>query len=154
MNSSTKMNQLKFGLKRCGLTPALIFLTLGSACQRKTTVTVTGSDRPTFVLAGSGNLSEVIISKPGEEQTPNPLDRENTLWRISAVNMPGQPVEVLHSLTYGVVPPGYRQQIPDEGAPTQLQANKRYGFLFVTSDAPHAAGYFEIRDGRTTIQQN
>ena len=133
---------------------AVIFLTLCSACERKTITTATGSGRPTFVLAGSGNLSEVIISKPAEEQTSNPTDRENTLWRIAAEKMSRRPVEELHSLTYGVVPPGYRQRIPEQGSPSQLLPNKRYGFYFVTSDAPHAAGYFEVQDGRVILHQN
>ncbi len=151
MNSLIKPNQQQLRGKLRKLTLALILLTLSSACERRTAVTITGVNPPTFVLTGSGNLSEVIISKAAAEQTKNPRDPENTLWRITAVNMPGQPVETLHSLTYGIVPPGYRQQIPNEDTPPQLQPNRRYGFWFLTSDAPHASGYFEIRDGRITI---
>lgn len=129
-----------------------IFLLLFvSACERRTVVTVTGGDPPTFILSGSGNLGEVIISKPADEQSKNPLDEQNVLWRITAVNMPGERVEVVRSVTYGVVPRGYRQSIPQGSSPPPLQSEKRYGYLFVTADAPQGAGYFEIRNGQARM---
>ncbi|MGH9930843.1 MAG: hypothetical protein ACREA9_16655 [Pyrinomonadaceae bacterium] len=115
----------------------MVLLLFFSACERSTVVKVTGGNQPVFLLSGSGRLGEVIISKPAEEQTKNLLDDRDALWRITAINMPGLPVEELHSVTYGVVPKGYRQSVPVNGPPPPLQDNKRYGYLFVTADAPH-----------------
>jgi hypothetical protein len=124
-----------------------------SACERKTVVKVTGGNPPTFVISGSGELGEVIITKPAAEQTKNPLDEENVLWRIRAIQMPGKAVEAVGSLTYGVTPQGYRQSVPEQGAAPTLEDNKTYGYLFVTADAPVGAGYFEIHNGQTVSVQ-
>ena len=127
---------------------ALLFL---SACERKTIVKVTGGNPPTFVISGSGELGEVIITKPAPEQTKNPLDEENVLWRIRAIEMPGKAVEAVGSLTYGVTPQGYKQSMPEQGAAPTLEDNKRYGYLFVTGDAPVGSGYFQIHNGQAVL---
>lgn len=125
----------------------MLALLLLSACERKTTVRVTGGNPPTFVISGSGELGEVIITKPKEEQTKIP-DQNNVLWKITAIRMPGSPVEVVGSVTYGVTPPGYRQSLPEQGPAPTLQDNKRYGYFFVTGDAPHGTGHFGIENGQ------
>jgi hypothetical protein len=105
------------------------------------------------VISGSGELGEVIITKPAAEQTRNPLDEENVLWRIRAAKMPGKPVEVVSSVKYGVTPQGYNQSVPNQGSAPTLEDNKRYGYLFVTGDAPLGAGYFEIHNGQAVSVQ-
>jgi hypothetical protein len=127
---------------------ALLFL---SACERKTTVRFTGGNPPTFVISGSGELGEVIITKPVEEQSKDLLDEKNILWKITAIRMRGKPVEVLGSITYGVTPNGYMQSVPKQGSAPALEDNKRYGYLFVTGDAPLGAGYFEIHNGQAVL---
>lgn len=122
-----------------------------SACERKTQVKVTGGNPPTFVISGSGELGEVIITKPIEEQSKDILDEKNILWKIAAIRMPGRAVEVVGSVTYGVTPPSYKQSLPERGPAPILEDNKRYGYLFVTADAPHGAGHFEIRNGQAVL---
>jgi hypothetical protein len=114
-------------------------------------VKVTGSNPPTFVISGSGELGEVIITKPVEEQTKDILDEKNVLWKIGAINMPGAAVEVVRSVTYGIAPPGYKQSVPEQGSAPSLQENKRYGYFFITGDAPHGAGHFEIQNGQAVL---
>ena len=137
--------------KTLNLFLATAFFFVLTGCERKTTVTLQGEEQPTFVLSGSGRLGELLITKPAQEQTNNSLDAKNIIWRITATSMPGERVETLHSVTYGTVPRGYNQTIPVGERPPKLQPGKRYGYLFVTADAPHAAGYFEIRDGKVVM---
>jgi hypothetical protein len=127
---------------------ALLFL---SACERKTIIRVTGGNPPTFVISGSGELGEVIITKPVEEQSKDLLDEKNVLWKIRAIKMRGKPVEVVGSVTYGVTPNGYMQSVPEQGPAPTLQDNKRYGYFFVTGDAPHGTGHFEIHNGQAVL---
>jgi len=54
----------------------------------------------------------------------------------------------LHAVTYGVVPKGYKQMKPKVGQAPPLIEGKRYGYWFVTVNAPWGAGYFEIRNGK------
>jgi hypothetical protein len=136
-------------LKMASVVPFLPIILFFASCERRTEVTITGGNPPTFLINGSGELGEVIITKPVSEQTKNFLDKENVLWQITAVHMPGEPVEVVRSVTYGIVPKSYKQSIPENGSPPPLlETEKRYGFLFVTADAPLGAGYFEIRNGK------
>jgi flavodoxin len=100
------------------------------------------------VISGSGELGEVIITKPAAEQTRNPLDEENVLLKIRAIKMPGKLVEVVGSVTYGVTPQGYGQSVPEQGSAPTLQDRKRYGYFFITGDAPHGTGHFEIQNGQ------
>jgi hypothetical protein len=129
----------------------ILLLTVMTGCEARTTVRLEGGNPPTFVLAGSGRLGEVVIFSPEQESIAgsDPFDVTHALWQIRAEGEGQQSttlVEELHSITYGVVPRGYRQIKPESGPPPPLSPGKRYRFWFVTVNAPHAAGYFEIRD--------
>jgi len=143
--STTNWNKRSLASDLLLLILTVVFL---SACERKTIVKVTGGSPPTFVISGSGELGEGIITKPIEEQSKDILDEKNILWKTAAIRMPGRAVEVVGSVTYGVTPQGYKQSVPEQGSPPTLQANKRYGYFFVTGDAPHGTGHFEIHNGQ------
>jgi hypothetical protein len=97
-----------------------------------------------FVLSGSGALSLMTISAPHEQK----------VWRIEAENLWGRHVEELHSVTYGVVPIGYKQTVPAEGkAPPPLTAGVRYSYFCMTEEAPSATGEFEMVND-VPIQRN
>ena len=135
------------------LVSAFLLLIVIMGCERRTAVSLEGGNSPTFVLAGSGRLGEVVIYSPEQEGIAgsNPFDDSYALWRI-VPEREGEEgaalIEDIHSIAYGVVPKGYRQLKPKSGAPPSLSAGKRYRYWFVTVNAPHAAGYFEIRDGK------
>lgn len=100
------------------------------------------------MLSGNGSLGEVVITKPADEQHGSLLEPNNVLWQIRAVQMPGKSVSKVQKIIYGVVPEGYVQIIPKGASPLKLEANKKYGYWFVTADAPHGQGYFEMRNGK------
>jgi hypothetical protein len=122
-------------------------------CERRTVAKLEGGVTPRFVLSGSGRLGTVLIFGPEQERIAesNPSDDTYALWEIEPQNE-GEAgaalVEDLKVITYGVVPPGYKQIKPRTGPAPPLVPGKRYGYWFVTVNAPHAAGYFEIRDGK------
>jgi hypothetical protein len=131
----------------------LLVLCFFSECERRTEVSVEGGNPPRFVLKGSGRLGEVRIFGPEEETIAqsDPFDDRYALWEIEPETegeTAATPVEELGSMTYGVVPSGYKQIKPKTGPPPKLEFGKRYRYWFVTVNAPHAAGYFEIKDGK------
>lgn len=131
----------------------LLLLAVITGCERRTVVTLEGGNPPTFILKGSGRLGEVIIYSPEQEliAESDPFDDRYALWKLAPERDGEQAaarVEELHSMTYGVVPRGYKQIKPASGPPPPLSPGKRYRYWFVTVNAPHAAGYFEIRAGK------
>jgi hypothetical protein len=130
----------------------LLILSLGIACERRTEVALQGGTVPKFVLTGSGRLGEVVIFGPEQEAIAktDPFDKTYAVWEIMAEG-DGEdgaaPVEGL-TITYGVVPRRYKQIKPNRGEAPALTPGKRYSYWFVTVNAPWAAGYFEIRDGK------
>jgi hypothetical protein len=123
-------------------------------CERRTIVKFAGGNPPTFVIAGSGSLAVVTIYGPEREQTQNPFDDTGAIWKIVAEGgyLNGEPVEKLRSITYGIVPQGYNQVIPAGAeSPPALVAGKRYSYWFDTTNAPHDAGFFEIKEGKATL---
>jgi len=131
----------------------LFLLGFMSVCERRTEVKIEGGNPPKFVLSGSGRLGTVIVFGPEQERIAesDPADDTFALWEIEPEKkgeVGAVPVEELGAVTYGVVPPSYKQIKPKNGSAPDLVPGKRYRYWFVTVNAPHAAGYFEIRDGK------
>jgi hypothetical protein len=124
-----------------------------SSCERRTQVKIEGGNPPTFALSGSGRLDELLVFAPEQEQKSkvNPFDDENAIWIVKAEGEAATSknlVEHIGKITYGVVPKGYSQTKPIGGPLPPLISGKRYKYWFVTVNAPWAAGYFEVRDGK------
>lgn len=146
----------------------LVFLTaacLVTGCERVTKASVEGGATPVFVLTGSGNLSSFsvyLISPPdfklGRTVDSLSLDSfftEPAQWSIEAPDwLHGSPVESLGDLTYGVVPPGYKQKIPTGGvAPAALIPGRTYFFECSTTNAPGVSGGFQLINGKPALVQ-
>lgn len=124
-------------------------VTILTACERRTTVIVKGGIEPSFLISGSGQLGELIIFDQEQEKISDPFDTTYAIWKIKSVKPDGgDNVEQLRSITYGVIPSGYQQTIPLNGPAPRLVEHRRYRYWFITANAPHAAGFFEIRNGK------
>lgn len=129
----------------------VVVLLFTLSCERRTEVRLEGGNPPNFVLSGSGRLGTVLIFGPDQERIAesNPSDDTFALWEIEPERKGGGgAIEDVAVVTYGVVPPGYKQVKPKDGSAPALVPGKRYRYWFVTVNAPHAAGYFEIRNGK------
>ena len=128
----------------------IMFLSLMTACERETKVELAVGNPPTFVLSGSGDLAAMTVYGPENQETQDPFDDTGALWKIIPEGgyEKGKPVERLLSITYGVVPGGYKQVIPtDNEPPLVLVPDVRYSYRVETTNAPHAGGFFQIKDG-------
>ena len=136
------------GTSLWGLT-ALLLLFSSSCGERKTAVRLEGGNPPRFVMSGSGTLVGLSVGLNVQDKTLKPSERSSVLWRIVPASGHGGEVESVGSVTYGVVPEGYRQAIPAAGEqPPSLTPGNYYYYYLETINAPHADGDFEIRDGK------
>jgi hypothetical protein len=129
--------------------------------ERPTYVKVEGGITPVFVLSGSGNLSSfsVYLVSPSDLKIGRAVTglfddsffTEPPVWRIEAQGdlMHGRRVEDVDRVTYGVIPPGYKQKIPPDGSASaaNLQGRKYY-FHCETTNAPTASGGFQVDNGK------
>jgi hypothetical protein len=117
--------------------------------ENATKVTLEGNDPLTFILSGSGELDDLIIY--GSRQRDVGSDRNYAIWEIQPINgyMKGDQIARIGKIKYGIVPEGYKQIYPENNeVPPALVPGERYEYWFITSNAPHARKYFEIRDGK------
>jgi hypothetical protein len=124
----------------------LIASAIGAACERDTKIEVGDANPPTFHLSGNGRLGwfEVIDLTPGQLSIYAP---ERTLWKIvpPGNNRVGQ----LPDITYGRVPPGFKQEFPlDDETPGPLAEEKPYQISALTSEADTGSMVFIIRGGK------
>jgi len=73
------------------------------------------------------------------------------IWKIVTTNRGGESLESLSQITYGTIPPGFKQTIPAAGKPPALSSGSYYYYYLETINAPHADGDFEIRDGKPVM---
>ena len=122
--------------------------------QRATRVRMESGNPPVFVLTGSGLLAHLLICRSRREDGD---DLDFAMWEIEPIGgyKHGRLVEDIGAITYGVVPPGYKQSYPENGAaPPALQPGNKYEYWFDTTNAPHARSYFVIRDLRAVEVQD
>lgn len=129
---------------------AALILVIACDPDLSTKVTMEGGNPPAFVLSGFSNVSQALILEPGYRGSV--LDTSHVLWGIRSESPDGRPIKDLGPITYGVVPQGFKQSIPEnEVAPVALSEGSRYRFYFHCTQARPAEGYFEIRNGKAVI---
>ena len=145
---------------------ALIFVfllfTVGCYWERPTRTAMEGGIVPTFVLSGTGNLSSfsVYSVSPSDRRLGRIVDSlsddaffsEPPVWRIEIERdqSPGRPVGQIGRLTYGIVPPNYKQTIPPVGSPPAIVPSNEYFFDIFTVNAPTLTGGFKVVHGDAT----
>jgi hypothetical protein len=138
---------------------SLLFLLLaarllaGCHTERPTQIKVEGGETPVFVLSGSGKLASfsVYLVPPSPEKMDKPFSEQVPVWQITAKPdfLHGRPIEKIQELTYGLIPAGYNESFPENGGlPRTIEPEKAYFFDCNTIDAPTAAGFFRVHDGK------
>jgi len=78
-----------------------------------------------------------------EADAPGRRSNGCVLWEIDSVGISETPL----GITYGVVPPGFRQVTPKSGSPPPLETNNKYVYHFV-GNCGFGRGGFIIHDGK------
>jgi hypothetical protein len=130
----------------------VVFVVMVAACTQEPDLDVDLKERTpaSFVfsgrsLASSFEILEVPRTKPLSKTNPFSFTG-TTIWKISA------PQEIRGaqwpSITYGEVPNGFSQTIPDHGPPPILTVEKLYAAQIVGDKDTKTALFFEIRNGK------
>jgi hypothetical protein len=116
-----------------------------NACfERRTQVKLEGGSPLIFNVSGSGNLVDLTVGIDIQDKSVPASKRSLIIWEIVPVKRDGEGLEEIGKITYGVVPEGYRQLVPAQGAPPPLSQGVYYYYSFATINAPQAWGGFEI----------
>ena len=145
---AAKAKSLKISIILASLLPFA-----GCHRERPTEVRVQGAATPAFVFRGSGELASfsVYLVPPSPEEMSKPFSEQLPVWRISALPdyLHGVPIEGIGTLTYGMIPRGYKQEVPSNGDPAQsLIPGREYFFDARTTNAPPTAGFLRIENGK------
>jgi hypothetical protein len=134
MNSSTR----KF-ISLCSTLAAAFSLI---ACEPSLRAKVDGSALPPIFRFYGGDAMRAFFITTDEADAPGCRSNGCVLWEIDSVGISEPP----SGITYGVVPPGFRQVIPKSGSPPPLEPNNKYSFHFV--GCGFGRGGFIIHDGK------
>jgi len=142
------MRQTTSSMRKRAITISVFLSFLMSACSRERPTLVTVNQGPSFALAGSGRLAQFTIYVPLRGQRIAYPDRQvaSVVWQITASGgyFEGARANGL-LLTYGTVPNGYGQTVPQQAAAApQLSPGVIYSFFAETTNAPVAGGYFYL----------
>ena len=77
---------------------------------------------------------------------------EPPVWRIEVEHdqSPGRAVGQIGRLTFGIVPPNYKQTVPSVRSPSAIVLSNEYFFDIFTVNAPTLTGGFKIVNGKAT----
>jgi hypothetical protein len=139
-------------IRECGLL-VVVFSCLAflCTCERDTRIVIKGSQRPRFILTGSGRLSYLRVHGPKVREGAG--ETAHILWEIVANNPShyGSTLREIGTVVYGEVPNGYVQTLPEAGMPPELTENENYDVWVITDGANGAKQQFEIRNGRVFV---
>lgn len=116
-----------------------------------TSVELEGGKTPVFALSGGGSVAILTVYSPDYvTKAKCPDDEDFALWKIkpSGGYLYGTRISDLRSITYGVLPFGYKQIKPNNGAPPPLTEGQKYFYFVETTNAAGAGGYFEIKNSK------
>lgn len=130
----------------------------GCGTERPTRVKIEGGATPVFLLFGSGKLASfaVYLVPPSPGDMDKPFSEQVPVWQITAQPdfLHGRPIEKIQKLEYGLIPAGYKESFPENGGlPRAIEPEKVYFFNCDTIDAPTAAGFFRVHDGKVIPAQ-
>jgi hypothetical protein len=138
---------------------AALYFCCMMACvfEENTKVSIDGNNPPKFKLDGSGHQMFFLVSEiPPENLVPsarqNP-DKNIELWEIQPDVGTMDIASSWPQITYGKVPPGFRQKTPSQGEAPKLVEGKVYGAGGLAYGANGGGIWFSIRDGKSVLVQ-
>lgn len=136
------------------ITIFIVIALLSLACEVDTKVSIDGKNPPTFGFEGTGYLTFFTVEEiaPENQNVPDvEQDRakNRTVWSI----WPSQPLDISMKktvpITYGKIPPGFYQKIPQAGEPPPLTEGKTYEAGGPAASANGGYVRFIVQDGKT-----
>lgn len=123
--------------------------------EADTEISLDGEIPPNFKLTGSGHQIYFVVSEiPPENQVraaDRDSDRNTRIWKILPKQGTSDIAWNWPTVTYGKVPDGFRQEIPEEGEPPRLIEGKVYVAGGPAYGANGGEVWFTLRDGKSVI---
>jgi hypothetical protein len=133
----------------------IILLGIGvlTACEENTRIALDSSNPPKISLSGSGHISLLTVEDYSRgEQNESSSPNENTIiWWIAPRNGITTAVRNLEPISYGTIPSGFIQKIPENGSPPALQEGHVYEIWVAVSGAKAGSLKFTMKNGRATV---
>ncbi len=153
------MNDLKIPMNRNSQFALLLLLlmVLGcthASCERNTIVSFADAKNPpTFSLDGNGTLnffwvSEVNAPQPIPENARTMSGKDKILWEIWPKDVLSTRIYDLPKISYGKLPLGFTQKIPEQGKPPPLVEGEIYEAGGPSSNANMEIFRFTIKSGK------
>ncbi len=131
-----------------------IIVTMLSACEDippSIIAVMNNTNPPSFTFNGEGYFEDLLIL----EVPPENLDQDNSrhdfnkdivIWQIRKMGQRIKPKECPR-ISYGIVPSGFVQEIPDKGSPPTLSEGKIY-VAVPRGSVPRKIVIFTVRNGK------
>jgi hypothetical protein len=143
------------------ITTSLLLILLGGlsfGCQEHMTIKMSEALPPVFTFQAGRfthfrHLSFFIVTQlaPGNEKVPaseSPRAENKTVWWIFPGDSDQSMYENLPQFTYGTLPAGWTQKVPEQGPPPALVEGKFYEAGGPQIEVPWAHMRFTIRNGK------
>lgn len=117
------------------LSTVMTFFIVISACSRDVRISMNESVPPTFSFKRNHSdvtnldffiVTEIAPENAGLSYSEQKDEKNKVIWQILPVSSADGALSKLPPITYGTIPVGFRQKIPAEGKPPQLQEGKLY----------------------------
>jgi hypothetical protein len=148
----------------------LFIITTGNGCEVDTKPIVSGGNPPIIEFDGTGGLLQLFVSGPftleqlkgsykitrgsgsitaeqGKKLDKIFGDKYYALWQLDPDRSRNLNVSTL-SITYGIVPGGWKQVYPANGKPEPLIEGKFYRVAAPSYNANFKHGYFTIKNNK------
>jgi hypothetical protein len=118
------------------------------ACEEGMTIGVTkDSNPPSFKLSGSGRLFFFSVSEIADANAES--TQNSAIWEIRPKDE--DLISKLPEITYGAVPAGFNQRVPQTGAPPPLAEGKTYQAGGPNLEADGGWIRFTIKNGKVVV---
>lgn len=132
---------------------ATVSFLLSLACEVDTRVAIDDKNPPTFSFDGSGYLTFFTVEEIAPENQTLPdveqdRTKNRTIWSIWPSEPLDTPMRKTAPITYGKIPAGFYQKIPQAGQPPALTEGKIYEAGGPAASANGGYVRFIVRDGK------
>lgn len=133
---------------------AILALCLFLGCEVDTRVSIDGANPPTFSFTGSGYLTFFSVNEIASENA-NVADVEQdraknkTIWSVWPSQPLATPMSKTPPITYGKIPKGFYQKVPQDAPAPALVEGKVYEAGGPAASANGGYVRFTVRDGKT-----
>jgi len=139
--------------------PLLFFFLLvanGSSCKPETSIDIAidGNVPPTFSLSGRWWARDFyvleLVHQQKDHEGYHDFGKDKVIWKISMGYNRGDRASKWPKITYGVLPQGLSQEVPNQGSPSKLTEGPVYIAQAVDNTGNGGVCYFVIQQGKAT----